>query len=224
MEKETNTQQVRNKKDTKLLIAIIISSLATALVIGGGMFWWQQSNMLSDEQSLQKQIIQLQIRVGDLQDLTRMLLDDRKPEEAESGEAAEAVAEPAEEEECPPTPLPQLIDTCDFDLPVIVYERAGLLNDTTEGQLEKQQLEKKLINPYVDYKAEESDNILVTLDIIVPENVGEEYEVLAIFENGGTEGFLFGEREGDYDYWQPDCMDACEFSDEYKAKYPEVVQ
>lgn len=110
----------------------------------------------------------------------------------------------------------------DLELPVVVYSRPGLLNNTEEGQAEKENLEEKLVNPYIDYE-KDKDSDLISIQISVPENIGEAYNVDAIFAGGGHAGFLFGAREGDYDYWVPECMGPCEFSDEFKAKYPEIV-
>lgn len=107
------------------------------------------------------------------------------------------------------------------DLPVVAYDRAGLLTDA-----EKTQLEEKLINPYIDYHANPAHNAnqgLVSMYIEVPAEVGDDYLVTAIFKGGVINGFLFGAREQNYNYWTPDCMGGCTFSDDFKAKYPDVV-
>lgn len=120
--------------------------------------------------------------------------------------------------------LQQAQKETNLKLPAIAFGRPGLLT-TDEGKKEKEILEKKLINPYIDYKNDTGE--LISMFITVPENIGEPYDVVAIFKGenlNGHEGFLFGKREQEYDYWKPDCMGECEFTDEYKAKYPEVVQ
>ncbi|MDP3970950.1 MAG: hypothetical protein Q8P90_04590 [bacterium] len=105
----------------------------------------------------------------------------------------------------------------DIELPVVVYSRDGLLS-----VVDKAQLEIKLINPYVDYQAD-SEYILVSMMIEVPEQIGEPYSVDAIFAGGISEGFLFGQHGEDYNFWFPSCMYECSFTDEYRLKYPEVV-
>lgn len=106
--------------------------------------------------------------------------------------------------------------------PVIVYDREGLLTATDEGKAEEKNLQQKLVAPFVDFNNEKQVN-LVSLDISVPENVGEQYQVSAIFGNGVHQSFLFGKREQAYDYWAPECMGPCEFTDTFKAKYPQIV-
>ncbi len=113
----------------------------------------------------------------------------------------------------------------EIDFPVIVYARSGLLNTTPEGLVEKARLEKMFIEPYVDYKNEDGLH-LVALHITVPADVGEEYGVLGIFGSEtlhGTEAFSFGEREGEYGYWKPNCLGECEYSSAFTEKYPEIV-
>jgi hypothetical protein len=114
-------------------------------------------------------------------------------------------------------------DSSEIELPVVVYSRAGLLNTSEEGLAEKENLEEKLIEPYIDYNNTD-DFHLVSMHITVPQNIGEEYEVFAIFASGVNHGFLFGSREGEYDYWKPDCMGECIYPEGFEEKYPQIVE
>lgn len=85
--------------------------------------------------------------------------------------------------------------TCNENLPVIVYGRAGLLSSA-----EKEKLKNKLIDPYIAF-AKKAESQLLTINVLVPENAGESYNVSAIFKNGTSQAFLFGKKDGDYDTW-----------------------
>lgn len=126
-----------------------------------------------------------------------------------------------------PLPTSVSVNTADkIKFPIVVYSRAGLLNNTLEGRAEKKKLEEKLVSPYTDYNNEDGIN-LVALYITVPQSIGEEYSVVGIFgseKQYGTEEFSFGKREREYEYWQPDCMGPCKYSDAFKARYPQIVK
>lgn len=119
----------------------------------------------------------------------------------------------------------QALNANQIKFPVVVYSRAGLLNNTPEGKAEKKKLEEKFVSPYTDYNNENGIN-LVALHITVPQNIGEEYSVVGIFGSEsqyGTEEFGFGKREQEYGFWEPSCMGPCDFSDAFKKKYPQIV-
>lgn len=105
-------------------------------------------------------------------------------------------------------------------LPVVTYERAGLL---TAAQ--KTELVNKLVNPLTDYYSwgdpDRGDRVLVSLNIEVPQHDGDEYILTAIFSDGGSLGELFGKKGSTYARWTPTCMGECPTTSEYKAKYPD---
>ncbi len=116
-----------------------------------------------------------------------------------------------------------------IQLPVVAFGRPGLLNNTAEGLAEKARLQEKLINPFIDYYKETGGGP-VSLYIEVPASVGMPYVVTAIFCGngfacGGTEEFLFGNRERAYGFWQPPCdMEGCTLSEAFKKKYPAIQE
>ncbi len=113
----------------------------------------------------------------------------------------------------------------DVNFPIVVFGRPGLLNNTERGRLEKAEIEQKLIEPITDYY-NETEPYLLTLDILVPTEVGGEYEVSAIFADGVHMGFLYGSREIETDWWLPECgMGACEdLSEAFRDKYPQIIE
>ncbi|MDD5291419.1 MAG: hypothetical protein PHZ04_04935 [Patescibacteria group bacterium] len=187
MNEQNFPQSNRPTQSSKNIWIMAIFVVATAIIVGSGVYAWQRLNLKSTEQSLLKQIVELQKENADLKVTVE------------------------------PTPT-KLLDTAkDIKLPVVFYTNPWILDKT-----EKKNFEKKLVNPYIDYYNEKEIN-LITLTIKAPDNVGEPYEISAIFKDGSSE-FLFGEREKDYNYWFPDCMGTCNLSEEFKKKYPEIAE
>lgn len=198
MKGQTNPQSIEQTQNPKIIWAVIISIVVGALIAGSSIYLWQQSNLKPTEQKTQQQITSLQDQIKLLQEENKNLQKTNIP-----------------------TNAPDKIK-----FPVVVYGRPGLLNNTESGKIEKKKLEEKLINPYTDYYNENVVN-LIALYITVPQNIGEEYDVVAIFgseKQYGTEQFSFGKREQEYGYWKPDCMGPCKFSESFKKKYPEIVE
>jgi len=104
---------------------------------------------------------------------------------------------------------------------VVVFQAEGSIPN-----LDKSQLQARIINPILDYYEETTDDSpIVSLTIEPNTNANKtEYPYLGtiIFANGGNNGFVITKKEGAIAWWVPECM-ICVFSDAYKAKYPEVV-
>ncbi|MSU75173.1 MAG: hypothetical protein EXS55_01520 [Candidatus Magasanikbacteria bacterium] len=178
--------------NSKVVWKICLTTTIAVCIAGGGVYFWQRADYNVREQKLEQQIDQLKQENIGLKVTTQ------------------------------PVSTKTLNTSDSIKLPVVVYARPGLLFNTEQGRLEKINLEKKLISPYMDYYNEKQIN-LISLLITIPENIGEWYGVDAIFRDGMSEGFMFGKREGEYDYWKPDCMGECEFSDAFRKKYPQIV-
>ena len=92
---------------------------------------------------------------------------------------------------------------------------------------DKNELIKKIVEPYVDYYADQYEpGYLVSFTIsenLHPSKTTSPYLGSGVFKNGGNEGFTIDKKDGVINWWAPSCM-VCEFSDSYKAKYPEVVK
>jgi hypothetical protein len=108
--------------------------------------------------------------------------------------------------------------------PIVVFEPSGVFSDEA-----KQEITEKLIDPMVDYQP----NIFAAIHIEVYSQdkfVGgagdDKYIVTTIgrSDSGGNGGFLYGSKKKGLDYWVPECLDTCEFSEEYSQKHPEVVE
>lgn len=199
MKEQTTLKSIEQAQNSKTIWTIIISLIIVVAIIGGAFYLWRQSSIEVTEQKLQQQIVQLQNQVSELQKENTDLRTTEQP-----------ISE----------------TSVDIQFPVVVYGRPGLLHNTEEGLAEKKNLEEKLVHPYTDYYNEEGVN-LVAMYITVPQNIGEQYDVVAIFgseKQYGIDQFGFGAREQEYGYWKPECMESCNFSEAFKIKYPQIAE
>lgn len=116
----------------------------------------------------------------------------------------------------PPKPTPSQ--------PIVVFEPEGVFADK-----DKQDLRQKLVEPMVDYQPGIYAAIHVEVysqDKFVGGSADPKYIVTTIGNQGqaGTGGFLFGSKKKALDWWQPECLETCQFSPEYVQKYPDVVK
>jgi hypothetical protein len=128
------------------------------------------------------------------------------PVVTETATIAPATAEPTLE---PPTETPQG--------PVVVFQ--DIFGDA------EAQIRTRVVEPFVLYYRDLADYpALLTITIsIVPDVAGYPYKAEAIFATGITAGFLIGVQGGLVDWWLPECMYSCGFSDAFRGAYPEIV-
>jgi len=110
------------------------------------------------------------------------------------------------------------------DLPKVVFTPSGAFIDA-----EREEIMKKVVEPFKTYHNTGNDEYVALTINIQKNNKGEViqhgylYSANAILSPQGSEGWLFGEN-GTVDYWKPTCMDVCPYSDEFKEKYPNLVE
>jgi len=113
-----------------------------------------------------------------------------------------------------PTPTPA-------KKPVVVYESEGLmLSDDKSG------IQSRIINPFIDYYSNNPSQIVVSIIISVNNNPNKNefpYLASAVFANGGNQGFVIEKKNGQITWWLPECLNGCQFTDSFEAKYPEIV-
>jgi hypothetical protein len=140
------------------------------------------------------------------------------------GQPTKEIANPTEiSTTASPTPSPTLTTAPTVaEKPVVVFEAEGSFT-----QAEKDEIYKKVINPYLDYYSMElPDQILLT--ITIAKNLTDNkdiypYSVSTIFKSGGHAGFMVTKEGTGIAWWLPECMDGCKLSAAYKAKYPEIA-
>lgn len=119
----------------------------------------------------------------------------------------------------PLSPFPP--PTTPSQTPVVVWSPSGAI-----PQADKDQIQARIIDPFIDYYAEQSQGQLLTLTVSVntqPSNTTYPYLVQAIFDTGTNQGFTIERSSGQLQWWHPDCLGGCEFSAEFEATYPQVV-
>lgn len=106
--------------------------------------------------------------------------------------------------------------------PTVIFEAEGSFTIA-----EKDELKKKVINPFVDYyEMENTGQVLLTLTISKNNQASKTtypYQGQAIFQGGGNMGFLIMKVGSGVDWWFPECLMGCNLSSAYKLKYPEIA-
>lgn len=193
----------------KIVLPILVTLILAIPLTAGAMYFYLQSSKLDTADTIGTAA---QTEITRLEDEIELLKVQN--ESFDLGETDLAFPETTTiiKTECPNDNL---------NLPVISYSRAGLLTDS-----DRLDIEEKLIEPFIDYYKDMPDE-LISMDIVVPMNDGEEYEITTLFVlNDFTprQEFSFGIKGENYDYWIPECMNGCEFSPAFTAKYPQIVR
>jgi hypothetical protein len=109
-------------------------------------------------------------------------------------------------------------------------EKKTIVTFEAEGAIpvsDKSQLQKKVVDPMVDYYKEANMGELVTLTISVNNQASKTtypYLGLAVLGNGGNLGFTIEKKGDEIGWWYPECMMKCPLSQSYQTKYPEVAK
>ena len=199
MTKKQTTAEICPHK--KIVLPILVTLIIAIPITAGAMYFYLQSSKLDTASTIGTAA---QTEITRLEDEIELL----KMQNETFGIGETDLAFP----ECPNDNL---------NLPVISYSRAGLLTDS-----DRLDIEEKLIEPFVDYY-KDMEETLISMDIVVPMNDGEEYEITTLFildDFTPRQEFSFGIKGENYDYWIPECMNGCEFSPAFTAKYPQIVR
>ncbi|MBU2052026.1 hypothetical protein KKH13_02355 [Patescibacteria group bacterium] len=109
-------------------------------------------------------------------------------------------------------------------LPVVVFEPPLSSNDYTTQRVE---IQKKIINPIIDYYKYFENSYLVSLTIQLQNNESLKgqypYNLSGIRSDGGTHNEALIQDSGLLSWWIPTCMGPCDYSEEFKQKYPQIV-
>lgn len=110
-------------------------------------------------------------------------------------------------------------------LPIVVFESPLSSNDYASQRAEIQQ---KIIEPYIAYYNHAYDeNYTVSLLIQTQsnENIKSQYpySLIGINKDGSFHGEAIMQDGGKLSWWTPTCMGPCDYSEEFKQKYPQIV-
>jgi hypothetical protein len=98
------------------------------------------------------------------------------------------------------------------------------LNEDALLDQDREYLETHLIEPFTLYYENPAITNLLSLTITVPDAFREPYKIEANFSGGEEAGLLFGSFGEVTEYWMPECMDTCPYSEEFKAAYPSLLR
>lgn len=86
------------------------------------------------------------------------------------------------------------------------------------------EIKNRNINPFVDWSADQnSGGGLVLIKVTKNSDTTYPYKFEYVYKNGGNGGFLIKRTAGHLDWYMPDCLGSCDFSSQFKQKYPEIV-
>lgn len=91
----------------------------------------------------------------------------------------------------------------------------------------RSELQKKIIDPLLDYYEEASENKLVSLTIRINQQANKNfypYLAEAVFKNESKLSFVIEKNNNSFNWWRPECLDKCAFTKEFSQKYPEIVK
>jgi hypothetical protein len=148
-----------------------------------------------------------------LQALTALAETEAAPSATTTPAGPSPTAEPPTAEPPAPTETPAG--------PEVVFLAAGSFSADEESQLRI-----RVIEPFIHYYRDLSGHpALLTLTIQKESGIsGYPYSAQAVFETGINAGWLISASGGGtVDWWLPECMVACTFSDAFRAAYPEIV-
>lgn len=107
--------------------------------------------------------------------------------------------------------------------PVVVFEAEGSISAS-----DKTEIQKRILDPMIDYYAAETGSgKLLTITVSSGTQANKDtypYLAKAIFDTGVNLGLAIEKDGTSFKWWKPECMGACPFTPEYKAKYPEVTE
>ncbi len=118
--------------------------------------------------------------------------------------------------------IPSLAVTQSPGTPVVVIESEGNIPPADLSEIKA-----RIVDPYLDYQADVQPGSLVSFKVspnLLESKAEYPYMADAVFKNGGNEGFLISKNNGHIDWYVPACLNGCVFSENFKAKYPEIVK
>ena len=123
------------------------------------------------------------------------------------------------------SPTDSSINCPSLDLPVVVF---GSPLSKEQNPSKNMEIQKKVVNPYVDYfkhTSKESPLLSLLIQQQNNENLNDQYpySLVGIFSNGVNSWESLMQTGGELDWWIPTCMEKCDYSEEFIQKYPEIV-
>jgi hypothetical protein len=99
--------------------------------------------------------------------------------------------------------------------------------DESFNPMDKMQLATKYAQPISEYYITQPENKVSKIQFTENTNdtTGEyPFNAKIIFENGAISEQLIKKTYEEIEYWKPECLNGCNFTEEFKAKYPTIVE
>lgn len=107
--------------------------------------------------------------------------------------------------------------------PVVVFSPEGVFTPDLKAKLNE-----RIVLPFIDYdKDHPSTSKVLTVQISQNTQASKnQYPYLfeAIYENGGTVGFVIAPQGDSFQWYVPEGMGGCQLTAAYKQKYPEIAK
>ena len=178
-------------------IWITLTTILLIVLIGTVVFFWQNYKRLKSSNT---------------EPQVQKLVEEEKP--VDNNVAGTIAPSPATASPDTPNPTPSEENKTE-----VIFVSNGLFTEE-----EKVELYEKLIEPFLDFQKDSNIQTL-TLEIEKSslQNAGYKYKVSYINKGGSKGGLLFG-LNTPLEWWLPECLNGCSFSDSFKEKYPEIVE
>lgn len=196
--------QSKQPKLNRLSILLLITTLVFLAI--AGYYYFQLQTQLTQTQESLTALEQAQPA------LTDTIEDDFLTKPAD--DPSQTVSQPTSDViECPA-------------LPLVVFE-PPLAAD--EYQTQRAELQRKVVDPLIDYHQHlygENDLVSIVLSLETNPEFDNEfpYSLTALSFKGGQTWKSLSQTNGVLDWWTAPCMGKCDFSAEFREKYPEVVR
>ncbi|OIN88401.1 hypothetical protein COW80_04335 [Candidatus Beckwithbacteria bacterium CG22_combo_CG10-13_8_21_14_all_01_47_9] len=123
-----------------------------------------------------------------------------------------------------PSPTPS---NSSFPQPPVVVFEPPLSSDQYTAQ--RAEIKQKVVDPFIDYYQYVAGGEYPPVSLLIQQQSNESikaqypYTILGIMSNGGTHGEALIQTNGILSWWTPTCMGPCDYSEEFKQKYPQIV-
>lgn len=86
------------------------------------------------------------------------------------------------------------------------------------------ELKTRNINPFVDWQKDQgNDQAVASIKITSNNSASYPYKFEYTLAGGGYGGYLVLRKDGHLGWFLPECLNGCQFSDSFKAKYTEII-
>lgn len=79
------------------------------------------------------------------------------------------------------------------------------------------------INPFLDWQKDQHQKVTLIKVVKNGNSATYPYKFEYAMASGANGGYLIPRKDGHLDWFMPECLNVCSFTDSFKAKYPEII-